>query len=56
MSPDLAASIQGRLLQAKEPSEAFERTPTRFAAERLFRLGASARATAAMSRGSFVSF
>ena len=43
MSPDLAASIKARLLQAKEPSEEFERTLTRFAAERLlFRLGASA--------------
>ena len=43
MSPDLAASIKARLLQAKEPREEFERTLTRFAAERLlFRLGASA--------------
>ncbi len=43
MSPDLAASIKARLLQAKEPREEFERTLTRFAAERLLsRLGASA--------------
>jgi len=44
MSPDLAASIKARLLsQAKAHGEEFERTLTRFAAERLlFRLGASA--------------
>lgn len=44
MSPDLAASIKARLLnQAKAQGEEFERTLTRFAAERLlFRLGASA--------------
>ena len=43
MSPNLAASIKARLLQAKEPREEFKRTLTRFAAERLlFRLGASA--------------
>ncbi len=44
MSPDVAASIKARLLnQAKAHGEEFERTLTRFAAERLlFRLGASA--------------
>ena len=44
MSPDVAASIKGRLLnQAKAHREEFERTLARFAAERLlFRLGASA--------------
>ena len=44
MSPDVAASIKARLLnQAKARGEEFERTLTRFAAERLlFRLGASA--------------
>ncbi|MDP3938113.1 MAG: nucleotidyl transferase AbiEii/AbiGii toxin family protein [Deltaproteobacteria bacterium] len=44
MSPDVAASIRARLLnQAKTRGEEFERTLTRFAAERLlFRLGASA--------------
>jgi len=43
MSPDLAASIKARLLnQAKAHGEEFERTLTRFAAERLlFRLGTS---------------
>ena len=43
MSPDIAASVKQRLLnQAKEQKEEFERTLTRFAAERLlFRLGAS---------------
>lgn len=43
MSPDVAASIKARLLnQAKAQGEEFERTLTRFAAERLlFRLGAS---------------
>lgn len=42
MSPDVAASIKGRLLnQAKAQGEEFERTLARFAAERLlFRLGA----------------
>jgi hypothetical protein len=44
MSPDVAASIRARLLnQARAQGEEFERTLTRFAAERLlFRLGASA--------------
>ena len=44
MSPDVAASIKARLLnQARASGEEFERTLTRFAAERLlFRLGASA--------------
>lgn len=44
MSPDAAASIRARLLnQAKARGEEFERTLTRFAAERLlFRLGVSA--------------
>lgn len=44
MSPDVPASIKARLLnQAKAHGEEFERTLTRFAAERLlFRLGASA--------------
>ena len=44
MSPDVAASVKARLLnQAKANGEEFERTLTRFAAERLlFRLGASA--------------
>lgn len=44
MSPDVAASVKARLLQqAKAHGEEFERTLTRFAAERLlFRLGASA--------------
>jgi len=44
MSPDLAASIKARLLnQARARGEEFERTLTRFAAERLlFRIGASA--------------
>jgi len=44
MSPDVAASIKARLLnQAKAHGEEFERTLTRFAAERLiFRLGESA--------------
>jgi hypothetical protein len=43
MRPDLAVSIKARLLnQAKAQGEEFERTLTRFAAERLlFRLGAS---------------
>jgi hypothetical protein len=42
MSPDVAASIKARLLnQAKAHAEEFERTLTRFAAERLlYRLGA----------------
>lgn len=44
MSPDIAASVKARLLnQAKAQGEEFERTLTRYAAERLlFRLGASA--------------
>lgn len=44
MSPDAAASVRARLLnQARERGEEFERTLTRFAAERLlFRLGESA--------------
>lgn len=44
MSPDPAASVRARLLAlAKKDGEEFERTLTRFAAERLlFRLGASA--------------
>ena len=44
MSPDVAASIKARLLNlAKAHGEEFERTLTRFAAERLlFRLGKSA--------------
>jgi len=44
MSPDVAASIKARLLnQARAHGEEFERTLTRFAAERLlFRLGTSA--------------
>ena len=44
MSPDVAASIKARLLnQARAQGEEFERTLTRFAAERLlFRLGESA--------------
>ena len=43
MSPDVAASIRARLLaRAKERHEEFERTLTRFAAERwLYRLGIS---------------
>lgn len=43
MSPNLAASIKARLLnQARAHSEEFERTLSRFAAERLlFRLGTS---------------
>jgi hypothetical protein len=43
MSPDVAASIKARLLnQAKAHGEEFERTLTRFAAERLiYRIGAS---------------
>lgn len=43
MSPDLATSIKARLLaQAKRQQEEFERTLTRYAAERLlYRLGAS---------------
>lgn len=44
MSPDVAASIKARLLnRARAHKEEFERTLTRFAAERLlYRLGASA--------------
>lgn len=43
MSPDVAASVKARLLAgARSKSEEFERTLTRFAAERLlYRLGAS---------------
>jgi len=44
MTPDIAASVKARLLTgARERGEEFERTLTRFAAERLlYRLGASA--------------
>jgi hypothetical protein len=58
MSPNLAASIKARLLQAKEPGEEFERTLTRFAAERLlFRLGASsARDRCILNGASLLSF
>jgi hypothetical protein len=43
MSPDIPASIHGRLLDlAKRNGEEFERTLTRYAAERLlYRLGAT---------------
>ena len=43
MSPDIAASVRARLLdQAKQVGEEFERTLTRFVAERLlYRLGTS---------------
>ncbi len=58
MSPDLAASIKARLLEAKKPGEKFERTLTRFAAERLlFRLGASAARDRSILKGaSLLSF
>lgn len=43
MSPDVAASVRARLLnQARQSGEEFERTLVRFAAERLYRLGACA--------------
>ena len=53
MSPDVAASIRGRLLnQAKSSGEEFELTLTRFAAERLlFRLGASAARNRCLLKG-----
>ena len=53
MSPDRAASVKARLLaQAKATGEEFERTLSRFAAERfLYRLGASRARTRCVLKG-----
>jgi hypothetical protein len=53
MSPDIPASVRARLLnQAKASGEEFERTLTRFAAERwLYRLGVSAARSRCVLKG-----